>query len=335
MDQRVNKQLIQKYLNGECNSTELQIMNDFMRREDAQQLIDQVWAEEWDGFKEEEISDKEIAGWKNLIEERLPKTPTPVKKLSPGKRFLSLPYAAIWAGLILGIGTWYGIANLKKQQEKGVVITMLESVNPMGQRSKIRLPDSSIVYLAGGSKLTHPERFTGNTREITLQGEAFFEITKNPKKPFIIHTGNVQTRVLGTSFRINAFTGNPFVLEVATGKVRVSQLSPRGEKSLAVLTPGQSLKWENSKAILGSVAVDDVKEWKNGRLVFNGATLQEITTVLERCYNVKTVFTHPAKARQHITITLTANVPLTEIMDVLAGTGKFRYQFKGSQITIN
>lgn len=329
MDQQVNKQLIRKYLNGECNSAELQVMDDFMRRKDAQQLIDQVWEEEWNEFQEQEISDPEIARWKSrFVQERLQETSTPVKKRGLVKRFFSLPYAAIWLGLLLSIGAWYSIVNLKKQAP---VITMLESANGMGQRSKIRLPDSSTIYLGGGSKVFFPERFSGSTREISLEGEAFFEIARDPKRPFIIHTGEVQTHVLGTSFRMNAFNGHPLVVEVATGKVRVGE----GKRSLAVLTSGQSLQWDHIKATIGAVQAEDVTEWKNGRLVFNGTTLQELTAVLERWYNVKIVFTNAATAKRHITITLTANVPLTNIMDVLAGTGGFKYKTEGSSITIN
>ena len=196
MNHSVNKPLIKKYLHGECNAAELRIMNEFLQRKDSQHLIDQVWAEEWEAFQEEDISDLEISRWKTRFEhQRSQVSSSDVKKLIPRRSFI-LRYAAIWAGILLFAGTWYGVKTLQGQKEKTQAIVMLESNNPMGQRSKIQLPDSSTVYLAGGSKLIYPERFSGNTREISLQGEAFFEVTKNPKKPFIIHTGDVQTRVL-------------------------------------------------------------------------------------------------------------------------------------------
>jgi len=336
MDQPVNKQHLQKYLRGECTAEELRMINNFLKREDSRQLLNKALADEWDAFKEQDISDEEISRWKTRFEERRLSEPSPeIKKLPIRERFFSLPHAAVWAGLLLCVGTWYGITKYNSQPAPIQTIAMLRSENPMGQRSKIVLPDSSTVYLAGDSKLTYPERFSVDKREITLQGEAFFEITKNPKRPFIIRTGNVQTRVLGTSFLINAFKGKPMKVEVATGKVRVDRVSPQGAKSLAVLTPGQSLKWDDKNVKLGRIAVDDLNEWKNGRLVFNGANLREITSVLERWYNVKVTFKDSAKASQHITITLTANVPINQIMDVLAGTGGFQYQFKGNQIIIN
>ncbi|ETZ20984.1 FecR family protein [Pedobacter sp. V48] len=333
MEQQVNKQVIRKYLKGECSPSELQIMKLFLQREDAEQLIDQVWVEEWAAFEEAEISDQDIAIWKNrFTEERLQENSLP---MSSGNKFFLLRYAAVWLTLILGVGIWYGITNLKRQETKIAAVTMFERVNANGQRVQVRLSDSSIVYLAGGSTLRYPSRFVGNTREIILHGEAFFEVAKNPKKPFIIHTGEIRTLVVGTSFRINAFKNKPFLVEVASGKVRIAHEQGNHETPLAVLIPGQSLSWKNNQAILGQINADDVSEWKNGRLVFNKATLREMATVFERWYNVDFIFKHQTKGQQHMTITLSAKVPLSDIMEVLAPTGKFSYKIQGRQVIIN
>ena len=350
MDQYIDKKIILKYLNRECNPAELTLMQAFLLREDAQEIIDQVWAKEWQEFQENEISDTEISHWKDrFVQQRLnpnsigtdgsvqTKGHEIIQAEIPAKASLKLQvwkYAAIWIAIIISIGTYYGVKQFNAPQ-KLQSIAMQETNNPYGQRSTIRLPDSSVVYLGAGSKLIYPARFTGDTREISLQGEAFFEVTKNQKKPFVIHTGDVRTWVLGTSFRVNAFKDKPLFVEVATGKVRVDHHNAKGKTSLAVLTPGQSLNWYKNRAILGSVNAADVKEWKNGRLVFNHSTLKELTHVLERWYNVKIKFANPAKEQLHITITLTANVPLKQIMEVLATTGRFSYVYNEKAITIN
>jgi transmembrane sensor len=334
MEPQINKQLIRKYLTGKCSASELQVMNRFLEREDAAQLIDQVWAEEWTEFQEKEISDQEIANWKTrFTQERLEDNSVPATR--PGIRFFTLRYAAVWLTLLLSFGTWYGITSLKRQENKTAAVTMFERVNSNGQRVQVRLSDSSIVYLSGGSKLIYPSHFVGNKREISLQGEAFFEVAKNPKKPFIIHTGEIRTIVVGTSFRISAFKSNPFLIEVATGKVRINRQQGNSQTPLAVLTPGQSMSWKNNHTLLGEINADDVSEWKNGRLVFNGSTLREMASVFERWYGVKIIFKHKAKAEEHLTIKLTANVPLSEIMEVLARTARFRYEIQGREVIIN
>ena len=341
MDHPADKKLIQKYLLGQCTPDELVTMHTFLLRHDAQEIMDQVWADEWEVFQENEITDQEIYGWKErFLTERL-ETPMlqshgAVNTQIQARTNKLWKYAAIWVAITLSVGTYFGIRKYNaNEHEHLLVIAMQETVNPYGQRSTIKLADNSVVYLGAGSKLIYPAQFTGNSREITLQGEAFFEVTKNPKKPFVIHTGNIRTWVLGTSFRVNAFADKPLFVEVATGKVRVDQRHAKGKTSLAVLTPGERLNWDNHKAVLTRVNAEDVKEWKNGRLVFNHSTLQELTHVLERWYNVKIKFADPARERLHMTITLTATMPLKQIMEVLASTGRFTYQYKEKAITIN
>lgn len=336
MEQQIDKRLIRKYLAGECSGAELQLMGRFLQRKDAEQLINEVWAEEWEQFQEADISNKEIESWKNLfLKTRLGDDAPPDRERRSGNRFFTLRYAAVWLTLLAGFGAWCVINRTEQTKISTTAATLFRRVNSNGQRVQIRLSDSSIVYLGGGSKLLYPSRFTGNTREITLEGEAFFEVAKNPKKPFIIRTGAIRTVVVGTSFRIDAFKNKPFLIEVATGKVRIAEEKQKQTAQLAILTPGQSLMWKDHQAILSRVNADDVAEWKNGRLVFNGATLREIAGVLERWYDVGIIFKRQLKAEQHLTITLTANIPLSEILQVLSGAGKFHYKIDGRQIIIN
>lgn len=334
MEPQVNKQIIRKYLQGGCSPTELQYMTQFLQREDAAALMEQILAEEWTNFREEQISDQQIGWWRNRFHKhRLKDDSTLVRKL--GKRFFSLRYASVWLTALLGLGIWFGLEKIKTKHEKAVEVTMLERVNTNGQRVQIRLSDSSLVYLAGGSRLRYPSRFVGKTREVILNGEAFFEIAKNPKKPFIIQSGKIKTRVVGTSFRIDAFKDKPFLIEVATGKVSISHQQGDLETRLALLTPGQTLSWKDHRATLGETDAEDVSEWKNGRLVFDGASLREVAEVLERWYNVDINFKSQRKAGQRITITLSATVPITDILQVLAKVARLQYKVEGKQIRIN
>ncbi|MCT1524878.1 MULTISPECIES: FecR family protein [Sphingobacterium] len=336
MDGQISNELIKKYLNGECNDDERRIIDDFLLQPNAQEQIDQVLEEEWADFKEKEISDDEISHWKaRFLTERLREQPANDITLRPRKRLFSLPYAAVWATLLFGAGLWFAVTQLGNEKEVLPTVTLIETVNPMGKRTRIQLSDSSVIVLGAGSKLVYPERFTDSTRTVSLEGEAFFEITKNPDRPFIVQTGDVRTRVLGTSFLISSFAGQPLSVAVATGKVRVMEQRQETETALAVLTPGQNMVMENGHVTVSTVEVTDVSEWKNGRLAFNGATLREMADALERWYGVTIHFNRPATADRRMTITLTANVPLSEIMDVLAVTGRFSYSIENKQFIIN
>lgn len=335
------KDLIRKYINKQCTTEELQELEKLMLRPGIQHLFDEVLDE---GFialtpqtdTEQTHLDELLGKFNNKLNRvHTPVTPTLSAETNPDRVFKIkkyLPYAAIWALVVSGFFAYQFVSV--KNGSAIQKVAMREMVNPYGQRSKIILPDSSEVFLGAGSKLTIPEKFTGNLREISLQGEAFFQVIKNPKRPFIIHTGTVQTRVLGTSFKIEAFKNKPLTVSVVTGKVRVDDYAGNIHTSLAVLTPGQKVTYDNGQAIAGKAIIDDTKAWKDGRQVFSGQALAEITDVLERWYNVKVEYKTAQKAEEKISVILNADKPLDNIMKVLSATGHFKYAINGKIITI-
>lgn len=333
------KNLIRKYIHQECTPAELENIKELMELPQAQRLFDEVLSENWTGLDAEQdleqahLDQKLKQFYQHLQNEE---THQLGQELKPSGGFFRkrtyLQFAAVLAVCILGLGT-YGLLHFKKTPLKEG-IAFHEVINPLGRHSKIVLPDSSEVFLAAGSKLRFPERFNGGTREISLEGEAFFQVTKNPHKPFIIHTGTVQTKVLGTSFRIEAFQGLPLIVSVATGKVRVDDYRNHQSRSLAILLPGQKISYNAEKAIPGNVDVEEVRGWKDGRLVFRNASLGEITNTLERWYNVKFDYQKTEKSAEKISVLLQANIPLANIMKVLSATGHFKYKIETNHVRI-
>lgn len=336
-----NKDLIRKYIHGEYTPEELADIRKLMMLPGAQTLFDEVLAESWTGLEEEDDTDQprlnqklqdfyeKLAGEEQLLLQQS----TSAEAIVMRRRASYLRYAAVLAIFILSVGT-YKLLQPKKTPQREQ-FAMQELSNPNGQRSKITLPDSSEVFLGAGSKLCYPQQFKMGSREVILEGEAFFQITKNPKRPFIIHTRSVQTMVLGTSFKIEAFNNRPLTVSVATGKVRVDDYAGKRKKSLAVLTPGQKVTYEAGAAVLSAADITDVKSWKDGRLVFQQRQLKDITAELERWYNVKFQYQHNAKAEEVISITLQANVPLNKIIRVLSATGHFNYKINDKSVYIN
>lgn len=338
----IQKNLIRKYINQDCNPQELEDMKKLMLLPHTRQLFDEVLAERWTGLEQEKdidqplLSEKLTHFYKKLEAEEIAtlqkeeSTQTLIRKIK-GKRYMQ--YAAVLALFIFSIGT-YSLLKFRKTPAQGL-IAMRQVVNANGQRSTVTLPDNSEVFLAAGSKLVFPEKFAPGSREVKLEGEAFFQVTKNPHRPFIIHTGNVQTRVLGTSFRIEAFKDRPLIVSVATGKVRVDDYTGNLVRSLAILTPGQQVTWNRRNAVTSKIATDDVKSWKDGRLVFNKQKLKEITNVLERWYDVKITYKNKVKAGEELTVVLQASTSLRKIMEVLSATGHFHYKINEKNVTIN
>ena len=167
--------------------------------------------------------------------------------------------------------------------------------NSKGIKSTIQLADGSKVWLNADSRIQYPEVFEGGTREVYLNGEAFFEVAKNPSRPFIIHLANGTVRVLGTSFNIRAYDNEKVVeTSVATGKVAfIPKYKNVAKKADTVfLTPNNKVRYQfNAEkiAVLPTLALND-KAWTEGKMIFKAMRLQEIAIELERNFGKKVVF---------------------------------------------
>lgn len=358
MQQDIAKELLRKYLTNTCSPSELLLVHRYLRKPGTHEILQELMAEEsgaeWESATNKPVElDEQLSSWQSKFEARKAiaeqqQTHTPVTLNTASHKTITgffkrndlLKYAAVWSTIILGIG----IYTFSKYQEKhlpNVTLTAKlinkEFSTVKGQRAKVTLTDGTIVYMGAASTLTYPEQFKGSTRSVSLAGEAFFEVAHNPNQPFIIHTQNIRTQVLGTSFKLNAIKGRPFKVQVATGKVKVARIFPgHREEQLAILTPGQqvTLKSLTGPAVSAELAVPDILGWKNSRLVFKDQTLREIAQQLERAYDVQFHFKNEEKAREVVTVTLQDNIPLNQTLRVLSAGAQFQYFIKGKNITI-
>jgi ferric-dicitrate binding protein FerR (iron transport regulator) len=200
-------------------------------------------------------------------------------------------------------------------------ITTRQIAAANGKIVNITLADGTKIWLNGGSKLTYPDKFRGDRREITLTGEAFLDVAHDDHQSFIIHTGAVRTQVLGTSFNIKAYPEDHFVkVDVLSGKVGVIAATNNAKKSQTVfLTPAQEVifnKDNNQVVKTQMVDVDILVRWKNGDLVFKRMPLPEVISTIEHRFNVK-VDVDINLVRCSITADLT-NKSLETVMKVLS-----------------
>jgi ferric-dicitrate binding protein FerR (iron transport regulator) len=327
----VNKALIEKYLDNRCTPAETALVEAFIQQPEGEAMLDELLTERLpeDIQASTSLPDDEAkkALWSARIGERLSGERKRIRRMKV------LRYAAVWAALLMGTG-FFALYRYGRHSYNMTAQVFQEKKNPLGERSIIRLNDGSVIHLGSDSKLEYPEAFKGESREITLTGEAFFEIAEDPAHPFIIYTGNVQTTVLGTSFKIHAFTGSPLSVAVATGKVRVDHRDGDKLQQLAILTPGNEIVWDRHQVKLKTVAVADVEGWQKGRLVFNNKTLKEIAMELERSYNVKIGFKNKQKQAERLTVTLFVSSPLSQTLETLAAGSNFRYSINNRDIII-
>jgi len=196
--------------------------------------------------------------------------------------------AASFAGLVCLSALIPQVRNKILNYVDPVTNKQLTAAN--GQVINCTLADGTRVWLNGGSKLSYPSKFRGTLREITLAGEAYFEVAHDATKSFIIHTGAIKTQVLGTSFNVKAYPEDSFVkVDVITGKVGVVTQLPEGAATV-FLTPAEEVvinKRNNAAQKTTGVDVTVLASWKDGDLVFKNMALKEVINTIQHRYNIK------------------------------------------------
>lgn len=164
---------------------------------------------------------------------------------------------------------------------------MIEKVAAPGTQLKVSLPDGTKVWLNNATKIRFHKKFDAQQRSVELEGEAFFEVTRDESRPFIIKSNGVETKVLGTSFVVSSFAGENTQVTVVTGKVGVSLENETVDKQV-VLLPNEQATYSKSNRIMEKQNVDalDYLSWKSGILQFNKITLEEAVKKMERWYDV-------------------------------------------------
>ncbi|CAA9195740.1 FecR family protein [Flavobacterium bizetiae] len=162
-----------------------------------------------------------------------------------------------------------------------------EYATKLGERAKITLSDGTQIWLNAGSHLKYPIKFKGGTREVYLTGEAFFDVAKDKEHPFIIHTDKMDTKVLGTSFNVQAYPDHVTQeVSVLTGRVNVK--STVTDENVYV-TPGQKVvfKSKNNKLqAFTDIPMNSISLWRKNIIVFEDAPLPEVIATINRNYNV-------------------------------------------------
>ena len=199
-------------------------------------------------------------------------------------------YVAAGLILILGFGYSFWIAGENKffnsDEVDELTQTVVEQIIPRGQKQTIHLPDGTAVKLNSESTLRYEKNFYQGTREVYLSGEAFFEVARDTLRPFVVHAGGIETKVLGTSFNLRAYPDeNNVDIALVHGKVEVYKSNDFSE----TLLPAQMISFDNSSHAVEIKPFDslEIVGWKDWILFFKDADFNEIKYKLERWYDVK------------------------------------------------
>ncbi|NML19260.1 DUF4974 domain-containing protein [Pseudoflavitalea sp. G-6-1-2] len=196
-------------------------------------------------------------------------------------------------------------------------ITYNTLTTPRGRQFSVVLPDGTKVWLNAASSLNFPAAFTGAERLVKITGEAYFEVAKDQRTPFVVKANDVDVRVLGTTFNINAYADetatNTTLLE---GRVQVT----RGADSRSMHPGQQMIAGANGLSLNNSVNTDQVIAWKNGLFNFEGVGIQELMRQVARWYNIEVVYPKGIPSIEFVG-KMSRNVSLPDLLEGLKGAG--------------
>ena len=210
---------------------------------------------------------------------------------------------------------------------------LVSRYNPPGQKSKIQLPDGSIIFLNADSRVEYPVDFTKN-RQVKLEGEAYFAVAKDSLHPFTVESQGIHTSVLGTTFNISTFPEDGKVqVTLLTGKVK---LEKSGAKEAIVMNPGEEalLSQAEEGHILRQVEVGKRISWTSGVLEFEDAPFLQMVEILERWYGVQFEVIGPVP-KDLSSGTFGRDESLENVLDVLSSSIGFSFEIDNNQVTIN
>ncbi len=223
---------------------------------------------------------------------------------------------------------------------------LVEQTNNSDISQTITLSDGSSVLLQPKSKLSYPKIFTGNERKVYLSGEGFFEISKNPKKPFFVYANEIVTRVVGTSFRIKAYQDQQNVeVLVRTGKVRVksNDLVSKSDQEEVVLLPNQALRFVRSDLSFNKITnitqdqtlTRNVGNIEQLSFEFTDIPVSQIFETIEQAYLVEIDYPKNKLKDCHLTTSL-SDQPLTEKLKIVCNSigNNTNFEMNGNQIII-
>lgn len=222
----------------------------------------------------------------------------------------------------------------KTKKEKLLTLT-----TPRGKDYQVTLADGTKVWMNAESKLEFPETFTGNNREVILHGEAFFEVAKDAKHPFIVKTDYFTTRVLGTTFNVKAYSDMDANLVLIEGSVKVKATGTKtgtGTGKEVTLKPGEQVMLNAQHSTLSVKEVDTYPytQWREGFFYFERETLFEIMQALGRWYNVNIAFDDPEKMNVRLHFVCNRSQSIADAVRYLDAMGVVDVKYEGGVISI-
>lgn len=367
-------ELIARKLSGEATEAELEELHTWLQEHGDDQYVYDVLSSYWQqhpNLFSEEANDEEERFQRILHASPLPEittlpdsstTPLPAS-VFPIRRWLS--YAAVVTALAGSAFAVYWFSKSRPDTSADALVRnppMSEVVARAGSRSKLVLPDGTQVWLNAESRLTYQHNFNTDKREVNLEGEAFFDVTHDASRPFVVHTSGIDVKVLGTAFNVKSYAADATIeTTLLRGSIEVVKKNdPTAPK--VILRPHEKLVFNKAtlsadKDLMASkpVSADALQErpgisvtmlpqhkpdsiiketsWMYNKLNFDGDSFEELAAKMERWYDVQ-ITIHNEQLKRHRLKGSFETETIRQALEALKLTQPFEYEMKGREIEI-
>ena len=314
----MNPELLQKYIAGNATEAEKQRVT------------------EW--IQENPENMREYMAQRKLHDMALWRTEPVAEENSRERKHFSLrgvcmeaaKIAAVFAIVLLGTHYWTGKHQVPEDE------TWQSIYVPAGQRAELMLADGTKVWLNSRSTLTFPGSFKGNIRNVKLDGEGYFAVTKNVEQPFIVETNKCNVKVLGTEFNVMAYAADS-VWETSLLEGAVEILVPSSNNSGMRLEPNTMASLRGNRLVKGRIKEVDYFLWREGLLCFNDISVRDMIEKLKLYYGVDIVVNNTRILKNRYTGKFRTKDGVEHVLKVLKLNNKFTYtkDDETNVITIN
>jgi ferric-dicitrate binding protein FerR (iron transport regulator) len=315
--------LIEKFLRKQISEGEVSRLKKLLMQVEAEDMLSSLYDEKWEqaaSVPEQEMEDRM---WSKL-RERIQPEPAIVSP-EPVKRFLWKQYLRIAASILiplLCIGLGYFYSENKPGQGNDKMTVQVET----GQKAKMQLPDGTDVWLNSASSLTYDGTYNKTERVVYLQGEAYFEVSKDKARPFIVRVNDISIEALGTSFNVKAYPDDGYIAAtLIEGSIRV--YSPFQSE---ILEPNEKLTFSKENGLFARSVLPDAGKnalWIDNQLAFEQERLGDIAGTLERMYNVRVHFASEDLKNIRFSGTVKNN-NLENVLQLIAFVSPIRYSLE-------
>lgn len=237
--------------------------------------------------------------------------------------------AAAVAILLIGFSTLWMMNRARNNQ---ILSQQTEIISPAGQKSKIVLPDSSVVWLNSGSSLKYKGNFNRKEREVILEGEAYFEVAKNKSKKFRVKTGILNVDVYGTAFNVKNY-GNDDFQEITVSEGRVGISGKAGEIRQLIRGDQAILNKKSNEIVFTKNSPEVINAWKNNELIFDNTPLEEAIKYLERWYGVQITIDKAMIGKHKYTFKIKTE-SFREMLEIMKVMTPLEYEINGKDVII-